>query len=94
MLKIASPTSAKHFLDTFPEYLESNVTQAQARDDSLPTVDEYFLIRRKNIGVLPSFVSGELHLELPDEAFYHPVITEMQQHVTDLVFIDNVRLAL
>ena len=90
MLKSASLTSAKHFLETFPEYLESNVTQAQARNGSLLTVDEYFLIRRKNIGVLPSFVPGELHLDLPDEAFYHPVITEMQQCATDLVFIDNV----
>lgn len=94
MLKTASPTSAKHFLETFPEYLESNVTQARAREDSPPTVDEYFLIRRKNIGVLPSFVPGELHLELPDEAFYHTTITEMQQCVTDLVFIDNVSLTL
>jgi len=69
------------------------VVQAQDRDnDTFRTVDEYLEMRRQNIGSLPSFDICSLAFNLPDEAFYHPVITQMRQHLTDLILIDNVSL--
>jgi len=32
----------------------------------------------------------ELHLDLPDEAFYHPEIKEMELLCTDMIVVDNV----
>ena len=33
---------------------------------------------------------GELHLSIPDEAFYHPVIKELEYLIADLIILDNV----
>src|SRR4051812_17193756 len=34
---------------------------------------------------------GELPLNIPDEAFYHHVMKEMQELLIDMLIIDNVR---
>lgn len=34
---------------------------------------------------------GELHLDLPDEAFDHPVVKELEYYIADLIILDNVR---
>ena len=55
------------------------------------TIDSYFQTRRENIGARPSYVPGELHLDLPDEAFDHPVVKELEYYIADLIILDNVR---
>ena len=41
-------------------------------------------------GVRLCFSPNELHLSIPDEAFYHPVVKELQDASIDLVVLDNV----
>ncbi|KAJ7645684.1 isoprenoid synthase domain-containing protein [Mycena polygramma] len=89
-LKTASPSSAKHFVEAFTDYLESVVEQAKDRDsDTVLTVESYLKTRRQNIGARPSYVPGELHLDLPDEAFYHPVVKELEYDIAELIILDN-----
>ncbi|KZT23360.1 terpenoid synthase [Neolentinus lepideus HHB14362 ss-1] len=89
-IKTASPASQKHFVEAFTDYLNSVVIQAKDRDtDTIRTIDSYLKMRRENIGARPSYVPGELHLNLPDEAFYHPVIKELEYHIADLIILDN-----
>ncbi|KAJ7834050.1 isoprenoid synthase domain-containing protein [Mycena olivaceomarginata] len=89
-LKTASPSSAKHFIEAFTDYLESVVEQAKNRDsDTVLTIDSYLKTRRQNIGARPSYVPGELHLDLNDEAFYHPVIKELEYEIAELIILDN-----
>ncbi|KIY52825.1 terpenoid synthase [Fistulina hepatica ATCC 64428] len=89
-LKTAMPSAAKHFVETFTDSLELVVTQAADRDnDKIETMDEYLKNRCENIGAQPSYVPGELHLDLPDEAFYHPIIKELEYLIAELVLLDN-----
>ena len=87
----ATPEAAKHFVEAFTDYLNSVITQAEDRDnDTHRTIDTYLQTRRENIGARPSYVPGELHLSIPDEAFYHPVIKELEYLIADLIILDNV----
>lgn len=89
-IQTASPTSQKHFIEAFTDYLNSVVSQANDRDNNtLCTVDTYLRMRRENIGARPSYVPGELHLNIPDEAFYHPIIKELEYHIAELIILDN-----
>ncbi|KAI0777943.1 isoprenoid synthase domain-containing protein [Irpex lacteus] len=84
--KTATPEAAKHFVEAFTDYLNSVIVQASDRDnDKIRTVDEYFQTRRENIGARPSYVPGELHLSIPDYAFYHPVMKELEYLIADLI---------
>ena len=66
-------------VESFTDYLQSVIAQAEDRDNNtIRTIDSYLENRRQNIGARPSYVPGELHLSLPDEAFYHPVIKELE----------------
>ena len=90
-LMISTPNAGKHFIEKFVEYMESVVEQATNRvNDSVRTVEEFFPNRRLNSGSGPFFVPLELHLDLPDEAYYHPEIQEMEVLCTDMIVIDNV----
>jgi hypothetical protein len=94
-IKTASPSSQRHFVEAFTAFLNSLVDQAEDRDnDTIRTVDEYLKTRRENIGARPSYAPAELGLDLPDEAFYHPVIVELSYHIADLILLDNVRILL
>ncbi|KAH7887274.1 isoprenoid synthase domain-containing protein [Phlebopus sp. FC_14] len=89
-IKTASPSSQKHFVEAFTDYLESVVIQAADRDNNtIRTIDSYLATRRQNIGARPSYVPGELHLNIPDEAFYHPVMKELEYLIADLIILDN-----
>ncbi|CCM04069.1 uncharacterized protein FIBRA_06228 [Fibroporia radiculosa] len=89
-VKTASPSSQRHFIESFTAYLESVVSQAADRDSGvIRDVDSYLANRRENIGARPSYVPLELGIELPDEVFYHPVIVELSIHIADLIIFDN-----
>jgi hypothetical protein len=80
-----------HFLDSFKDYLNSIVDQANDRDSSaIKSIETYFINRRQNIGARPSFAVGELRLNIPDEIFYHPLLKELEYCITDLLILDNV----
>ncbi|EED77016.1 predicted protein, partial [Postia placenta Mad-698-R] len=89
-IKTATPSSQKHFIEAFTDYLHSVVEQAADRDNNhIRTVGSYLKTRRENIGARPSYVPAELGLNLPDEAFYHPVVTELSYNIAELIILDN-----
>ncbi|KAF4622991.1 hypothetical protein D9613_001441 [Agrocybe pediades] len=90
--KTATPSAARHLIESLTAYLDSCVEQAADRDnDRNRTVDEYLENRRENIASRSAFVPMELGMDFPDEVFYHPVIVELSTHISDLIILDNVR---
>ncbi|KAI0345586.1 terpenoid synthase [Trametopsis cervina] len=90
LLKVGTPESARHFVESFTDYLESMVAQAADRDsNSIRSVDAYIQNRRDNIGARPAFVPAELHLNIPDDAFYYPSIKELEYLSADLIALNN-----
>ncbi|KAF4623300.1 hypothetical protein D9613_001442 [Agrocybe pediades] len=88
--KTATPSAARHMVESFTAFLNSCVEQAADRDNGYHrTVDEYLKVRRENVGSHSSFVPMELGMNFPDEVFYHPVIVELSTHITDMVIVDN-----
>ncbi|KZT21453.1 terpenoid synthase [Neolentinus lepideus HHB14362 ss-1] len=86
----ASLASQKHFIESFTDHVNSIVLQAEDRDNNkICTIDEYLETRRENVGARPSFFIGELHLNLPDQAFYHPTVKEQEYLIADLLVLDN-----
>jgi hypothetical protein len=76
----------RHFVESFTEYLESNVDHSRDREnDTVPPFEGFLEMRRPNVGGRSLFFIGELGLNIPDEAYYHPVIREMQNHAIDLL---------
>ena len=89
--KIATPNARRHFVESFTEYLESNVDHCRDRDDGIiSSFEEYLETRRHNIGGRSIFFLGELGLNIPDEAYYHPAVRELQDLTSDLITFDNV----
>jgi len=54
------------------------------------TIEEYLDVRRDTIGAKPSFAILETAMNLPDEAVYHPVITELSILTIDMILLGNV----
>lgn len=72
-------------------YLQGVAQQVDDRDKySIRTVEAYIEARRKDSALDASFALGELHLSIPDDAFYHPVMKELRDASNDLVVLDNV----
>ncbi|KAJ3563357.1 hypothetical protein NP233_g8992 [Leucocoprinus birnbaumii] len=89
-MKTATPTAQRHMVESLTAYLESVVQQAADRDDdTFRTIETYLHNRRQNIGARPSFAPMELDLDLPDHVFYHPVILELSEYITDLIILGN-----
>ena len=78
-------------VESLIDYLESVVQQAADRDNNtIRTIDQYLANRRENIGARPSYVPMELDLDLTDDIFYHPVMTELAYYIAELIILDNV----
>ncbi|KAG1889676.1 terpenoid synthase [Suillus fuscotomentosus] len=89
-IQSASLPSQRHFLETFGEYINSVVVEALDREQSRRrSLDDYLKLRRKTVGVKPSFSIFEMGIDLPDEVFYHPVIMNLADCITELIIIDN-----
>ena len=73
--------------------METVITEVEDRNcEHIRTVADYSRHRRENIGVRPTYYAGELYLNLPDEAFYHPVTKGIEYVIAELGSIDNVRI--
>ncbi|KAG1830853.1 terpenoid synthase [Suillus variegatus] len=89
-IQSASLSSQRHFLETFPVYLYAVVDEALDRgQDHRRSLDDYLKLRRKTIGVQPSFLILLMGINLPDEVLNHPVITDLAECIIDFVLIDN-----
>jgi hypothetical protein len=82
---------AERFLITYGRFLDALVSQAERRQTGeLLTPDAYIIKRRDNAGMRPTYIFAALNLDIPDEAYNHPVVREIETLVTDIIVIDNV----
>ncbi len=66
------------------------VSQAEDRiANHIRSVEHYFAVRRRTIGVQPSLTICEIYLNIPDDIMKHPVITKLSELCIDLTLIDN-----
>ena len=87
----ASPTSQQHFLDDFIMYLQSVILEATDRDKNVTRdIEGYLSLRRQTVGAQSAFAIYELGLNLIDEVYYHPAVTELISYTAELILIDNV----
>lgn len=91
-IQSATPLAQQHFLKTFEDYIYSVVDQASDRDNKhIRGSEEYMILRRRTIGLHPSYPMQELGMDLVDDIWNHPVIDELRRNVVDIVLLDNVR---
>ncbi|KAJ6458240.1 terpenoid synthase [Mycena sanguinolenta] len=89
-IQSATPLAQKRFLETFEDYIYSVVDQASDRDDKrIRGSEEYMILRRRTVGLHPSYTMLELGMDLVDEIWNHPVIDELRRIAVDIVFLDN-----
>ena len=50
------------------------------------------LFRRGDVGIHPTIFPCLFHLDIPDEALFHPIVVEMEFIIGDLAALDNVSL--
>ncbi|KAG1819038.1 terpenoid synthase [Suillus subaureus] len=86
----ASGQSQKRFIAAMDEYLEGVVQQAIDRSrHHIRDIQSYFNVRRRTVGVRPSFAIVELGLNIPDEVISHPRIEDMVVASVDMVIVAN-----
>ncbi|KAL4067245.1 isoprenoid synthase domain-containing protein [Scleroderma yunnanense] len=89
-VRTASPTSQRHFLDDYIMYLRSVIVEATDRDKNVTRdINGYLSVRRQTVGAQSAFAIFELGLNLVDEVYYHPAVTELISYVAELILIDN-----
>ncbi|KAF7341630.1 Terpene cyclase [Mycena sanguinolenta] len=89
-IQSATPLAQKHFLNTFEDYIYSVVDQASDRDNErIRGSEEYMTLRRRTIGLHPSYPMQELGMDLADEIWNHPVVDELRRIAVDIVLLDN-----
>ena len=94
MSTIATPSSSELFTKRLIECLHAVALQEENRfkpANATKRLEDYFPNRRHNIGCPVSYVFGRYQMDIPDEAFYHPVIQELENMASDMVILDNVR---
>ena len=92
-LKVATPSLAKRFKETFTSYLDYVIDEAKLRDTrTFVTIDEFLIHRRVCVAARPTFAISAINLDIPPEAFENPVVKEIENYAADLLFIDNVGL--
>ncbi|KAJ7637838.1 terpenoid synthase [Mycena rosella] len=89
-IKTATAPSQKRFVDTFQQYMDSVVQQADDRNSSrIRDVKSYFEVRRDTIGAKPSFAICEIHMNLPEAVITHPVVAKLTTLCIDALIIGN-----
>ncbi|KAJ7123606.1 terpenoid synthase [Mycena epipterygia] len=89
-METASPTSRRRFADSFAEYTNSVVKQAEDRDQNIiRSVDGYLSVRRDTIGAKPSFAVLEFDMDLPTEVMEEPSMVSLTNTTIDLLILGN-----
>ncbi|KAI0058755.1 terpenoid synthase [Artomyces pyxidatus] len=74
----SSQNSQRHLIQTFTEYVNAVVKEADDRvQDHVRHIDEYMELRRQTAGGYPCFFPVERHFELPDDVIFHPTIQRL-----------------
>ncbi|PBK67980.1 terpenoid synthase [Armillaria solidipes] len=89
-VKSASSTSQKHFVESLRHYVDALVQEVEDRHHRrIRNVEDYFDIRRWNIGIYMVYAMLELSYDMPDEVFNHPTIVALRSVGRDLMIMDN-----
>ena len=81
----------KHFVEEFDLYSAAVTLEAHDRTNRVyRTFEEYLAIRRYSSGCPLSFALCEFGLDLPEEAYHHPIMEQLRYQATDLISLDNV----
>ena len=62
----------------------------RGNENLFPNVDDYLVLRKEDGGTTAVFFTFELGLNIPDEAYEHPIMKELQDTALNLIMIDNV----
>ena len=72
-------------------YLRSVIVEASDREKStVRDIEAYMSLRRRTAACQIVLAIPEFGLNLVDEVYYHPAVTELINCVVELIIIDNV----
>lgn len=96
LARAMSPRWLERHHDSFLEWVDAVGQEAAAlhayrQEEHVPTVEQYFELRRKTIGTYPTsnFLEYFLGLELPEEVLQSPRFATILDTMTDIVSIHN-----
>ena len=82
----------EHFVEEWDLYSAAVILEADDRTNRVyRAFEEYLAIRRYSSAVLLTLVLCEFGLDLPEEAYHHPIMEQLRYQATDLITLDNVR---
>ncbi|KAG2031108.1 isoprenoid synthase domain-containing protein [Suillus americanus] len=89
-IQTASPSSQRHFIENFTTYLSALILEATDREQGqCRSINDYLKLRRDTSAIKSALAICEMEMELPDEVFYHPIIVDLVNCITELCLIDN-----
>ncbi|KAJ3512151.1 hypothetical protein NLJ89_g3690 [Agrocybe chaxingu] len=88
--RAATPSAQKRFIQSFQIYTDSVVEQSADRDAKhIRDIDSFLALRQRTIGVAPSYIIGQMYMDLPDYAVEHPAIHNLARYGAELIFFEN-----
>lgn len=82
----------EHFVEEWDLYTTAVILEADDRTNRIyRSFEQYVAIRRYSSAVLLSLALCEFGLDLPEEAYHHPIMDQLRYQATDLITLDNVR---
>lgn len=90
---MASNTALQRFIDTFDQYLDATVCEAENREQgTILGLEDFLVLRRGNSGVYAAYALIEciLSIDLQPEVFNHPALWNLTRIAGDMLFIANV----
>lgn len=91
-LSIASPAARQRFIDTFDQYLDATVHEAENRETgTILGLRDFMELRRGNSGVEVAFALIEciLSIDLKPEVFDHPILSDLRRLAGNMLFAAN-----
>ena len=86
-----TPIAQERFIKDTKEYLIANIGQSVERETGpKETIQDFLALRHLTAGVKPSLIGLQLHMNIPDEIYYHPAVVKLRDWAIDLVVLNNV----
>lgn len=96
-LNTASATARQRLIDTFDDYLDATVREAENRERGIILgLEDFMELRRGNSGVEVAFAVIEciLSIDLGPEVFDHPTFSNLRRLAGNMLFAANVSIFL
>ena len=92
-MNTANSTARQRFTDTFDQYLDATVREAENREQgTVLGLEDFMELRRGNSGVEVAFTLIEciLSIDLQPEVFDHPTLSSLRRLAGNMLFAANV----